>query len=293
MSLVLVLSVLAGAAEIDPLTAASTGAASYLTAAAVHEIAGHGLGCLAAGGEPLGFSTTYMVCDTSGMSAGGVRFGTFAGTGANLLVGGAFAATLAFAPPKDPWTRHYLWTSMASQLYLGGSYMLFGGLFGTGDFGEYLSTIPEGNRGPAQLAFIAGGATVLGLAFPLTLALAEPFLGPEADQRRRRKWALSLLPYTAVGVALMTVTGALNRGHGPGPGSAAALLGYGLGTVYFAYTPFLIGKKPAKSTPKAPLRLGRSPAWLAVGAASVVGLVVLGAGVGRMDPEPLDGWRGG
>jgi hypothetical protein len=78
---------LASSAEIDPLTSLSTGAAAYLTTTAAHEVGGHGLGCLAAGGRPLGFSSTYMVCDTAGMSPGGVRLGTFSGTGANLLPG--------------------------------------------------------------------------------------------------------------------------------------------------------------------------------------------------------------
>jgi hypothetical protein len=285
------LPVLTFAADPDPLTALATGTAAYLTTAVVHEVVGHGGTCALAGGRPTGFSTTYMVCDTSGMGPGDVRAGTFMGSGANLVVGTTMASGL-FSRRNDPWTHHYLWTATSAQLFLAGSYLVTGGIFGNGDFGEYLSTVDPDRRTGTAIGLTAAGAGVLGLTFPLAMVGAEPMLGGDRASRRSRARILGWVPYLGAGVGLMTATGALNREQGPADGATAALVGYGLGTLYVAYLPLLIPAKPPRSSEGATAPpMERSAAWLAIGAASLAGLVVLGSGVGDLDPAALDDWR--
>jgi hypothetical protein len=285
------LAAAAFASEPDPLTAFAVGSAAYFTTAVVHEVAGHGAGCALAGGDAIGFSSTFMVCDTAGMSPGGVRLGTFAGTGANLLVGSTMTTTLLAAPPNDPWTYHYLWAASTTQLFLAGSYMALGGAFGTGDFGVYASTVDASRVAGTRAALVVSGLAVVGATFPLSIVLAEPMLGDERSSRVRRKLVLGLVPYLGAGVGLMTATAALNRELGPGNGAASALVGYGLGTLYFGYVPLLIaGAPPPSSSGRPAPAMGRSAAWLVIGAASIVGAGVLGAGVGALDPAPLDNY---
>lgn len=281
---------LALAADPDPLTALAVGAASYTTLAVSHEVLGHGIGCAAAGGRPTGFSTTFMVCDTAGMGPGDIRFGTFAGTGANLIVGGAAAGGLVLGRPRDGWTQHYLWTTATTSLFLSGSYMATGALFDTGDFGEYVSTVDPQRQGGTRVALGVAGLGLVGLTFPVSMWLADPILGTEPDGRGRRKRSLAWIPYAGVGLGLMTATGALNKELGPAEGSVASLVGYGLGTLYLAYMPLVISNQAGPKTTSTPV-LKRSGPWLAVGAASLATLVVLGRGVGSLDPEPLDAWR--
>jgi len=288
LSSVLFLSAAMAGEGPDALTALAVGTASYATLAVTHEVLGHGLGCAAAGGQPLGFSTTYMVCDTAGMGPADIRLGTFAGTGANLLVGASMAGALALQRPQDGWSQHYLWTTATTSLFLSGSYMATGAIFDTGDFGEYLSTIPPERRDRARLAIAAAGVGTVALTFPISIMLADRMLGSDPGKRRARGRTLGWVPYAGVGLGLMTATGALNKELGPGQGSAASLVGYGLGTLYLAYMPLMFGQGTADGAGP-PLK--RSAPWLAVGAASLVSMAALGRGVGALDPEPLDHWH--
>ncbi len=279
------------APDVDPLTSLAVGATAYATLGVVHEVVGHGAGCATASGRPVGFSTVYMVCDTAGLGPGDIRFGTFAGTGANLGVGSGFATALVLSPPRDGWTYHYLWSSMSIQLFLSGSYMATGALFDNGDFGEYVSTVVPGRQDGTRLALALSGAAIISASFPLSIVLAEPMLGSDRRQRSRRKLALIGLPYLGVGIGLMAAGGALNKELGPGHGVAAALVGYGLGTVYFGSTMLMIPNKPPPNAVADPPALGRRAGWLVAGAASVVAIGVLGRGVGDLDDAPLDAWR--
>jgi hypothetical protein len=89
-----------------------------------------------------------------------------------------------------------------------------------------------------------------------------------------------LVPYLGAGVGVMSAVALLNRA-GPEQ-SLNSLIGYGLGTVYLAYMPFIISSQPSARSPATAPKMTRSTPWLIAGGASLVGLVVLGVGVGDL-----------
>ena len=181
-------------------TVAAAGILAVIVGGVIHEMLGHGAGCLLGGGIPAAWSTSWSLC--RGIANDVVRNVPFqlGGNTLNVLMG-ATALTLSPRASRgaDAW---FLWCLGAVQLCASGAYLLFDPLTGVGDFGPAL-------RGVAPAAAVAIGVTLLGalvlaVAMPMAARLLGSFVSPRAA--RAEAWRLVLLPWLLGSVAVMCVT---------------------------------------------------------------------------------------
>lgn len=181
-------------------TAAAAGILAVVVADVIHEMLGHGVGCLLGGGIPAAWSTSWSLC--RGIANDVVRNVPFQLGGNTLnLLAGATALTLSrrAARGADAW---FLWCLGAVQLCAAGAYLLFDPLTGVGDFGPALREV-------APAAAVAIGVTVLGalvlaVAMPIAARQLGSFVSPAAA--RAEAWTLVLLPWLLGSLAVMCVT---------------------------------------------------------------------------------------
>jgi hypothetical protein len=175
--------------------------------------------------------------------------------------------SLALSGRRATSGRYFLWLLMTVNLCQGTGYWLFSGVGGIGDWRVVADIVAPGSLG--RIALTVAGASGYAGAIVLALRTLSPFLGADG-LRRKRGWALTVVPYLAGGV-LYVAAGALNP-EGPvivAISAAAASFG---GTSALAWMASQLGRIPRATEP--PLALESSIPWLAVG--GVVALVFVG-----------------
>ena len=178
-------------------TVLAIGVLAYVVTTLVHEAAGHGLMCLALGGDALAVSSTELRC--AGLAEDRALMVTAAGTPMNVLVG---LATMLFAAraPVSGTTRYFLWVFGALNLFHAGSYLLIGPFLGFGDWGAIARSQQPVVAWQIGLTAIGYGLIVLARRLAAQPGW-HPLLGAEPQERERRFRHLTRLPFVAALVA--------------------------------------------------------------------------------------------
>ncbi len=185
----------------DPLTIVAIAVVATVIANVIHEGLGHGVMCVATGGQPLVLSTVHFECsaDTRLVAAGG--------TLANLIFGTLSWLAMRAVKRSATW-RYFFWLLMTLNLFGVGGYFLFSGI---GNIGDWTAVVAGWQPAWAWRVGLTalGIVTYFFLFVPLSLRELRPFLGKDAKVRVGRARQLTLVPYLTGG-ALSCVAGALN-----------------------------------------------------------------------------------
>ncbi|HWV37891.1 MAG TPA: hypothetical protein VN033_05375 [Vulgatibacter sp.] len=249
----------------DALTILAIAVLAYVGATLAHEAIGHGLACGLAGGELVGYSSSWAECDKAGIGIAGRRFIEAAGTLVNLAVG--FGALLAVRLRKvqGAQVHCFLWLTAAVHLFMGSGYLMVDPLFGFGDWTDFLEGLEP------RLAWRLGTSAV-GVALYLAtfFALRGPLdrmLGGTERARKRQARLLCWLPYLGVGGVILTGAAALNvYGLKFTFTSALATLG---GTAMLFWLPLAIDRPESEPTPPA-YEIQRSLPWIGAGSVALL-----------------------
>ncbi|MCA9568633.1 MAG: hypothetical protein KC656_12360 [Myxococcales bacterium] len=284
MTLLLGLALAAERPELDVPTVLAVSAATYVSAAVLHEGLGHGGGCLLAGGRFTAFSLAVVDCQDTG--PGGARFEA----GAGVLGGtvGALATGIPLVLGGDDLggtSRYALWLHTLVNMQQVGGYMMVGPWVGVGDWSDQGVFAGVRRPLPGKIAASATGLAITLASVPLANALGRPLW--EGDLGRKR--ALTWTPWL-VGSSLITFSALANRA-GPEFAVSAGVANFA-GTLFLAYLPLFFNTPPfdpAAPHSGVPQPVRRSRAWWIAGGLVAVGAVaVLAPGVGRFpEPHPL------
>lgn len=231
---------------------------AYLSAKILHEGVGHGLSCVAVGGDWQGVSTSWCICE--GLEGTSRMFEKAAGTLANLLAG-----ALALTRVRGAYW-YGVWIFAAVNLLMGAGYVMVDPIGGFGDW----TAILEGAPGWARFAVAGVGLGLYLGTIRLLLRAAHPFVG--ADPGRLRP--LTLVPWITVGGVVMTGAALFNQ-LGPKFGLTSALATIG-GTSALAWMAELLDRLPPGDGAPAP---GADRGWLLAGGVALMVLPVSGYGL--------------
>jgi hypothetical protein len=230
---------------------------AYVGAKVLHEGVGHGLSCLAVGGDWVGVSSSWSMCE--GVEGWPRRVVKASGTIANLVAGGAALAMVR----GERW--YGAWIFAAVNLLMGAGYVMVDPIGGFGDWTAFLEGLPGGLR----WVLVAVGVAMYFAAIRVLLRAAHPFVGNEPARLR----PLTLVPWLVVGGAAMTGAAMLNQ-LGPKYGLTSALATVG-GTSALAWMSELLDKL----SPGEGRWPGADRGWLVAGAVALLALPVLGYGL--------------
>jgi hypothetical protein len=261
-------------------TLAAIGVVVYAISNVAHE-GSHGLACVATGGTPVAFSSTYFECDRLVDDDAAAKFGSAAGTLANLVLAALSFAALRGSPAGATTRRYALWLAFTVNALQAGGYWLFSGAMGVGDWAKVA-------RGPHDVSlraafFVVGLLAYVG-AIRLSLRELAPLLGGDDGWRRARR--LMLVPYLAGG-ALYVAAGLLNPIGVEIVLMSAVAASFG-GTSALAWMYNLL-RSPRRSPPGAaePFAPPTSRPWaIAAAVAAAVFVGVLGPSIRFLPPHP-------
>ncbi|MGA8151579.1 MAG: hypothetical protein WB952_11560 [Terriglobales bacterium] len=138
----------------DRITIAAIAVLAFVFADVGHEVVGHGLGFLIAGGRSGIFTTTRLI-ETQRLGDRGGRIFDLGGPLGNLVFAGLAWLGQRLFRRSAPGLRLLLWLLMAFSLFWGFGYLIFCGVFNRGD---WLALIPgTSHLWLWRVAFFAGG----------------------------------------------------------------------------------------------------------------------------------------
>ena len=145
---------------------AALAALAWVSAAALHEGAGHGLACLAVGGEPLRWSTFHFGCGQADGSVWARRIVAGAGSLVNLIL--MLLGWACWRRSGAAWTRLAAWIVLVLNGLTAFGYLVFSAAFDIGDWNRagVLLGVADKRLAGGLLAVvgIAGYAAVVGVA---------------------------------------------------------------------------------------------------------------------------------
>jgi hypothetical protein len=258
----------AGGSKDDLLTLAALGIVASIFCNLGHEMGGHGLVCLATGGQPASFSTTHFQCLGGwqpAITAAGILFNITVGT----ILWLRFRTESALSPP----TRHFLWLAMAYNLFSGWGYLVQSSVTDSGDWANVLRL-----TGLAGWRWSMIPIGVVGYYWSLrtTKKGLESFVGRDGSDR---VWRLVYFPYLVAAWIPIAVR-ALNSAPSVGQ-LASALTGSLLFAWGFLVLPFVVRRTADVAVVDKPAaRLTRQPGWLVLAVTILVFFVgTLGPGI--------------
>ncbi len=116
----------------DLITVAAIGIVAFISTDIAHEVAGHGIGLLIAGGRSGIFTTTRLIHEPP-LPAPGWRIFDIGGPAGNLIWAGACLLAQRRMSPAAPALRLFLWATMSFSLLWEFGYLMKCGLTGQGD----------------------------------------------------------------------------------------------------------------------------------------------------------------
>lgn len=245
-------------------------ALAWVSAATLHEGAGHGIACEAMGGAPLTWSSFHFECARQAMSLTGVRVVAGAGTVINLIL---MALGWAFwRSSTRPLARLFGWIIFALNGFTSFGYLVFSATFDIGDWNRsgVMTAVANMTMARTVLAVIGIGgyyAVVRAAAAMLSRELDGRAIALEARRLAITVWlttgAISLLAALAAGHDWRSTMGA----------SIGVALGGNAGL-------FSVSRFTAPGTTRQ--RADMRPNWplrVAAGVAVVSFVAVLGPGV--------------
>ena len=239
----------------DPLTACSVGVLAATTAAVAHETVGHGLGCLAAGGQVTLLTSIYFRC------AGGTWITDAAGPLGGLAVG-LISLALYRAGVGAGWARLFLLLSALVNLGWFAGQLVYCAVLNIDDW----AFVARALHAPAvwRVGVVAAGVA--------TYAWTSRRVRPAARRTAGMRFA-ALAAAASSGLAGLAWAGA------PVRGALEGIAAVGLAPAVLLAPAFRPRPPPADGA----LRKGRSWAWVAA-AAALYGLFLMtqGRGLGRL-----------
>lgn len=255
---------LPAAARDDAATVAAIGLLAYLAADVVHHAVGHGMACVASGGEIVSLSSTFVDCSVRGSAI------DLAGPLASLAVGLASLLWLRFAPRLSPAGRLFWILLAAFDLFWFALQLAFSAATRTDDWAWAMREFHAGE--PVRYALVALG--LIGYAWVVRACGAglAPFASPRPRARR-----IVLAAWIAAGVAACA-TIAFDR-HWPLPIALGRAVEQSLGlSIGLLFLPARAGK--VASPANAAHAIGISWPWLAAAAISAAAsAMLLGPGI--------------
>jgi len=267
----------ADADRLDPWTIGAIAVVVYALSNIVHEGLGHGGACIAVGGHPNQLTAVFFQGDEDGLPASAGRWVAAGGSLANLAVAALAWAALRVLPAGWGRARFFLWLLLAVNLLQAFGYLLFSGIGGIGDWAVVVHDFQ-----PAvlwRLGLTVAGAVLYFLVAPrLIMPWLEPFLPAAPAERLSRARTLSVLPYLVGGVTFV-LAGVLNPLGWVYVLISAVAASFG-GTSLLVWYPVLWARRTPVGSPRVPLGIPRSLAWLAAAAVALIVFVgVLGPGI--------------
>ena len=252
----------------DLLTLAALGIVAYIFCDLGHEMVAHGGVCLATGGQPASFSTTHFQCLGGwqpAITAAGILFNIAFGT----ILWLTFRKERGLSSP----TRHFLWLTMAYNLFSGWGYLVQSSVTDSGDWANFLRI-----TGQTGLRWSTIPVGVVGYYWSLRAAKKgiESFVGGDGSGR---VWRLVYFPYLVaawIPIAVRAFNSTVSVGQ-----LASALTGSLLFAWGFLVLPLVV-RRQADAAPvgRSAAGLTRQPGWLVLAVASLAFFVgTLGPGV--------------
>jgi hypothetical protein len=174
----------------DRLTVAAIAALAFILADVGHEVVGHALGFVRAGGHSAVLTTTRLN-ETQRLGDHGGDIFDLGGPFGNLLFAALPWLALHLLRP-DRYLRFFLSLTTALSLFWAFAYLMFCGVFGHGDWWALIRAVPH--QSIWRIAFVAGGF----LLYRLSMRVLAADLS--WVHTRRRAWRLLLTSYLAGGV---------------------------------------------------------------------------------------------
>ena len=249
----------------DRFTVGSIAVLAFICADIGHEVIGHALGFVLAGGHT-GTLTTTRLIETQRLGDRGGDIFDLGGPFGNLLFAAIAWLALKILRPTLP-MKLFLTLLMGCSLFWAFAYLMFCGVFGHGDWFALIRAVP--NQRVWRIVFCAGGFVLYRISLRLVAANLV-WLNPP-----NRAFRVFLVSYLAGGA--IATAGAIFDPRGMyGLLHDAVLSGFG-STVGILTIPRYL-RKPAEGS--APLLLLLSPIWIvAATALSVFYIFVLGPGI--------------
>ncbi len=255
----------------DRLTIISVALIAYMLMTVLHEGVGHGIACLATGGQIILLNTVSVDCSADN------RLVIAAGSIMNLIAAAIFFALGRMTSRTAPEWKFLFWLSMTINLFTPAGYIAFSGIGGFGDWALFIRGLPA--QWAWRIGMIAAGvAAYLAIARFGAMEL-RPLIGSDKDLGYSRAIELTRPPYFAGGI-LSCVAGALNpQGWILVALSAAAATFGGTSGLLWMMDGLKRGSLPLEAGPE-PIPIRRSWGWItAAGAGAIVFIFVLGPGL--------------
>ena len=244
------------------------GVLAYAASMMTHEALGHGLYCLAAGGQNTGLTAWAEGCNLHpvGIEA--------AGPGMQFAAGLLAWVVLRLLSLDAARLRYFFWLYMVFDLFISSGYVAFSGVTNFGDAAVIIAGFRPHIMWRGML-IVLGSATYY-LSMWATALELERFAG--IDRSGKRLFRLVWIPYVAVGV-FACCTAALNRTM---PAStvvelaAASSLGAGFGMLRLP----AMQRRVATGAPRSSVYLGWNVIWVLAAAVVVAAfLIYIGPGL--------------
>jgi len=175
----------------DLVTVAAIAALAFKLADIGHEVVGHSIGFVLAGGHSAVLTTTRLN-ETQRLGDRGGDIFDLGGPFGNLLFAGLSWLGLRFVPPAARRLRLLLWQVMAFSLFWGFAYLMFCGVFGRGDWFALIRA--AANQWIWRIVFVGVGFWL----YRVSLKLLTVEL--QGITCRTRAWRLLLTCYCTGGV---------------------------------------------------------------------------------------------
>ncbi len=215
------------------------GVLAYAASTMTHEVLGHGMYCVAAGGHNTMFSMWQETCHFPAVPPVAVKA---AGPAVQFAAGLLAWAILQLRRIPSARLRFFLWLYMAYDLLIASSYLVFSGVTGFGDAADLVAGLPH--EALWRTAVILLGCALYLIGILLSAITLNLFSGLDDDPSRlyRLIWIL----YVTVG-AFACCCAALNKVIDPGDAiTMASLSSFGSGSGLFCL-PGLRARLPGRA----------------------------------------------
>ncbi len=256
-------------APADLWTLGSIGVIAYILGNVLHEGVGHLGACVLTGQTPISVSAVAMECSRDN------QFVLAGGTVANFLAGALFFLLGRRTGSRHPHWKYFFWLAMSGNLLSGTGYFLFSGIGGFGDWAGFIQGLEPVWAWRTALAVFGGASYVIALAF--LLRELQPFIGLRGRVAVPVAQRLCWTPYLCGGI-VECLAGLVNPQGMILVALSAAASTFGGSSGLFWGPYWLPGLQRAPATQ--PLRIGRSPAWIATAALLAAAFIaILGPGL--------------
>ena len=241
-----------------------------------HELLGHGIYCIAAGGHNTMFSMWQETCQFPAVPPVGVKA---AGPGVQFAAGLGAWAILQLRLISSARLRYFLWLYMAYDLLIASSYLVFSGTTAFGDAADLIVGLNHDALWRTAVILLGGAFSLIGILLSATTLNLLAGLAESQSRLYRLLW----IPYVTIGV-FACCAAALNKVIDPVNAiTMASLSSFGSGSGLFCLPSVRARLSGKASFEIAPITW--STVWFIAAAVIITALtLVIGPGVSMKAP---------